>query len=583
MYPHHEDEEHNGEVDDSRWLGEARVRGPHWARMFLSTIGTAGLSIVWSIQMANVVPYVLSLGLARATLSALLLVSAVLGLSVQLIGGSLSDASTSRFGRRRPFMLSGAILCCTALMLLAYTRSIFGETGTTALAVVILSNYCIDLGTNVMFAADSAILVDTFPSEEQSTATAWSARMLGVGSIVGYFFGNMELTRVPVLSFLGDTQLKIIAIAGGVTILSLHAIVCWAVQERARAPEPFSRGIKRPAWSIISAVVELWKTIPDLPATIKHILVIQFFAFLAFYPAMFYASVFVGDAYRRTQAPPLSDSWTQQKTEEEAMRAGSRALLYQAVASFVGTLVLPLFALDESKPLSPSRWRKPMLVEMWMATHALSAACLLSTFWINSVMAASAMLALLGLVNAVGAWAPYAIIAKSLLTSDGGASMHSSSDTLEMREHHTDLAGAAAYEVVPLTPAAIDQEPDDDLEPHSKAAASDANTGAVMGIHNAVTVLPQFVISGVSSLIFSIMEPGGSPGMSGMAGMADMDSGGNATTTAGDGHMFARADVPKQDQGSGALGVIFRIGGVASLVACFLTWRLARRLRSSGV
>ena len=36
-------------------------------------------------------------------------------------------------------------------------------------------------------AVDRALIVDTLPSNDQADANAWAARMLGVGSVAGYF------------------------------------------------------------------------------------------------------------------------------------------------------------------------------------------------------------------------------------------------------------------------------------------------------------------------------------------------------------------------------------------------------------
>ena len=36
-------------------------------------------------------------------------------------------------------------------------------------------------------AVDRALLVDTLPAERQASGNAWAARMLGIGSVVGFF------------------------------------------------------------------------------------------------------------------------------------------------------------------------------------------------------------------------------------------------------------------------------------------------------------------------------------------------------------------------------------------------------------
>jgi solute carrier family 45 protein 1/2/4 len=49
--------------------------------------------------------------------------------------GVLADNSKSRFGRRRPYMLGGSIICFLAMLLMGYTRpfaSVFARLGTTA-------------------------------------------------------------------------------------------------------------------------------------------------------------------------------------------------------------------------------------------------------------------------------------------------------------------------------------------------------------------------------------------------------------------------------------------------------------------
>ena len=43
---------------------------------------------------------------------------------MQPLVGQLSDSSKSKFGRRRPFMISGAIIASIACLIIGYTREI---------------------------------------------------------------------------------------------------------------------------------------------------------------------------------------------------------------------------------------------------------------------------------------------------------------------------------------------------------------------------------------------------------------------------------------------------------------------------
>lgn len=41
--------------------------------------------------------------------------------------------------------------------------------------------------SNTVQAVDRALIVDTLPTSEQAAGTAWAARMMGIGSVAGFF------------------------------------------------------------------------------------------------------------------------------------------------------------------------------------------------------------------------------------------------------------------------------------------------------------------------------------------------------------------------------------------------------------
>lgn len=126
--------------------------------------------------------------------------------------GAIADNSKSRFGRRRPYMLLGTVICSVSMLLLGFTRDVVSiiiprgtslvspvfslfcyndrscpqnDTVTIILAVVAL--YGIDFSVNAVQAVDRALIVDSIPFSEQPDGNAWAARMLGLGSVVGFF------------------------------------------------------------------------------------------------------------------------------------------------------------------------------------------------------------------------------------------------------------------------------------------------------------------------------------------------------------------------------------------------------------
>ncbi|KDN50700.1 hypothetical protein RSAG8_01198, partial [Rhizoctonia solani AG-8 WAC10335] len=101
-----------------------RVLGPRWLQLPLANLPILGTQFVWSAEMAFVSPYLLELGLTRAHMALVMFAAPFSGLVVQPAIGALADASTSNWGRRRPFMLGGSVLCTLSLMVLGYAKEI---------------------------------------------------------------------------------------------------------------------------------------------------------------------------------------------------------------------------------------------------------------------------------------------------------------------------------------------------------------------------------------------------------------------------------------------------------------------------
>lgn len=76
--------------------------------------------------MIDCTPYLLNLGLTKSSTSAVWIAGPLSGLIVQPVVGVIADESTSRWGRRRPFILVGTVVVALALLVLGSTREIVG-------------------------------------------------------------------------------------------------------------------------------------------------------------------------------------------------------------------------------------------------------------------------------------------------------------------------------------------------------------------------------------------------------------------------------------------------------------------------
>lgn len=92
--------------------------------LILLTISIGGLQIAWSVEMSNGSPYLLSLGISKSLMALVWIAGPLSGTLVQPYVGMLSDNCRIRWGKRKPFMIGGAIATIISLMFLAWTREI---------------------------------------------------------------------------------------------------------------------------------------------------------------------------------------------------------------------------------------------------------------------------------------------------------------------------------------------------------------------------------------------------------------------------------------------------------------------------
>lgn len=273
--PDREDHEAN---DDRQWLGNAKVSGPKFLKMPLLTIGMFGLQIIWSVEMSYASPYLVSLGLSRSLMSIVFLAGPFSGLIVQPLIGVFSDHTHSRFGRRRPYIFLGILVAFFAMYLFGFTRNfadIFARSGTTlhntlTIILAVFSIYLIDFSINAIQAMDRALLVDLLSASEQEEGNAWAGRMFGLGSVIGFFVGNVDLTVS--LPFFGSTQLEILCVITSALLLASHCITVLNVSERVLHQ---SNSGSKPKMSILEIIRDIWRNFLWLPSSIKQICLIQ--------------------------------------------------------------------------------------------------------------------------------------------------------------------------------------------------------------------------------------------------------------------------------------------------------------------
>ncbi|MFI6603884.1 MFS transporter [Nonomuraea sp. NPDC050536] len=101
---------------------------------------------------------------------------AVAGLVAGPLFGALSDRTGSRFGRRRPWIVGGALTCAAAFLFLAVQQSVVG----VAIGALLLS-----IAMSVLGAGYNTIVPDQVPVAQRGLVLGWAAVPQAAGLISG--------------------------------------------------------------------------------------------------------------------------------------------------------------------------------------------------------------------------------------------------------------------------------------------------------------------------------------------------------------------------------------------------------------
>ncbi|KAH9902032.1 major facilitator superfamily domain-containing protein [Xylariomycetidae sp. FL2044] len=500
----------------SRWSGQPAIKGSTEAmRMALLTVNTVGVTFVWGVEQTYCTPYLLSLGLTKSRTSLVWIAGPLSGLIVQPIVGAIADSSKSRWGRRRPFMVIGSIISAMCLLTLGFTKEIVGyfvpderaAQGMTIFAAV-LAIYAVDFSINAVMSAARSLVVDTLPMEKQQTGSAWGSRMNAIGHGIAFVTGAVDLPSLFGKS-LGDTQFKQLSVIAALGLIVTCGITCWAVTERVLISTKHDAEKEDGYLKVIS---QIWHTIVYLPPRIRAICMAQFWAWIGWFPFLFYSTTWIGETYFRYDAPhEAKDSGD---ALGEIGRVGSEAFLIYSVITFFGSMFLPMVIRspdDESYTRRPpqsirsamekfSKY-KPDLLTAWMFGHATFAAAMLFAPFAKSFRFATFLVCLCGLPWNLASWAPPAFLGvevNKLSAGHGSGHRRLSDDSVELGDLH---GGSALH---------LDHGPEDPAVGKANGSTGELS-GVYFGILNIYTTIPQFIGTILSTVIFSLLEPGKSP------------------------------------------------------------------------
>jgi len=302
--------------------------------------------------------------------------------------------------------------------------------------------------------------------------------------------------------------------------------------------EPFNHGT-----GVLSFSRSLIRSVRRLSPQIRKVCQVQIFAWIGWFPFLFYISTYIGGIYAEpffAENPNMTDTeidivW------ERGTRLGSLALLTFAIATFTASVVLPWIIVPSYKPVERQRAtalvptpttpasldtitphrsengyfaHKPVSLSVsdsptsrflarfslsrfqiryltlrraWLLSHLVFAVLTWCTLLVRSTTGAIVLVGAIGIPWALTNWAPFALIAAEISKRDA------------IRRG--------------LRPAPRRRDGEILAQSEYGGDPSADQAGVVLGIHNVAIAAPQVVATLVSSVIFKFLQkPRGAPG-----------------------------------------------------------------------
>ncbi|KAF7865923.1 hypothetical protein EAF04_006087 [Stromatinia cepivora] len=469
-------------------------------------ISTGGLQVIWTAIMSQGSPYLVSLSVPSYLISLVWLAGPLSGAIVQPYIGIISDRCQHYLGRRRPFIIIGTIatiICILALPwttdLITYLFTLFGGSPFSRGAMICKGFmsaawiWALNIAIQPVQGGLRAIIVDCVPPKQQVRACAYASSAAGIGSILGYTAGYVSLPKY--LPWLGDTQLKGLCLVASVALGSTVAITCFTAKEKRFVD--LDAGFKKQ--SLAGTFRQIFGSMKTCPREIRKICMVQFFAWIGWFPFLFYITSYLGGLYE-AEYTPISKKATPAPTfpttspippSPHSIRHATFIMILFALIALISNLTLPLFISPSSKI---SKHQKPTflsrlhiksltLPRAWTLSHLLTTLLTISTLITTTFVPTSTLIIFLGISWAITAWIPLALISTQI----------SQSQSLS----HSTISTSS----IPLSPITQPTSPSHKRNKNREPLQA----GTIMGLYNIAIALPQIIAAVQGSVIFWVL------------------------------------------------------------------------------
>jgi maltose/moltooligosaccharide transporter len=299
-------------------------------RILEMNLGFLGLQFSFGLQQGNMTPIYSYLGASEAALPVLQLAGPITGLLVQPLIGALSDRTDSRWGRRTPYFIFGALLCAIGLFFMPLSSSLL-------MAVSML--WILDGGNNITMEPYRAYVSDRLDERQHQIGFLTQSAFTGLAQMLAFLtpsllvWWGMDQDWVDAHNIPYTARVAFMVGA----FLSLTTILwsIWRVPELPLTPEQRAHIAAQPK-GFAATLAEIGGAIRDMPVAMRKLALMslfQWYAMAAYWAYVIYA---IGRSVYGTDVPTSSGF------HSAVLTNGEMAAFYNGVAFVAAFAMVPL-------------------------------------------------------------------------------------------------------------------------------------------------------------------------------------------------------------------------------------------------
>lgn len=260
-------------------------------------VGFFGIQFSFGLQQSSMSPIYKYLGADEASLPYLWLAGPVTGLLVQPIIGAMSDRTVTRWGRRTPYFLIGAILCSIGLLFMPFSPTLW-------MAASLL--WILDAANNVTMEPYRAFVSDKLAPRQHSLGFLTQSAFTGLGQTLAYLTPSLLVLFGMNKDAVNGNHIPHIVIAAFIigAFFSLTTVL-WTIRstpEHPLDPAEVAAIRARPrGWR--HTLGDIGSAIREMPPTMRQLALVMLFQWYAMFCYWQYISLSIASTIFGTTDP----------------------------------------------------------------------------------------------------------------------------------------------------------------------------------------------------------------------------------------------------------------------------------------